>query len=67
MKIDDLVSILNTVENFYKHLYKKGNTEKECMDEVLSGVDARISADEQDMCDRDYSKGNTNSNYKCKK
>ena len=51
-KVNDLVSILNTVEGFYKNLYKKGNTEKVCIDEVLSGVDARISADEQDMCDR---------------
>lgn len=49
--INDFVDIIDTVGTFYKNLFKKGNTNKEDIDIVLSNINKTITKDEKCMCD----------------
>ncbi len=52
-KINDFVGIIEEVENFYKELFKKEGVKQECVDEVLSTVNAKLDEDEKNRCERD--------------
>lgn len=54
-KVSDLVGILDTVESFYKTLFRKEGVNLESMGKVLSTVSARLSKTDRIFCDNDIS------------
>lgn len=49
--VNDLVGILDTVFEFYSNLFKKGNVDNKCIEEVLENVEVKITDIDKDMCD----------------
>ena len=45
------VEILETVQNFYKDLFKKGKVDEGCVKEILDSVDVQIDVEDKQMCD----------------
>jgi len=52
-KVNDFVGILEEVEGFYRDLLKKEGVKQECVDEVLSAVNVKLSEEEKSMCEGD--------------
>lgn len=49
--VDDYVEILETVQNFYKDLFKKGEVDEGCVQEILGSVEVKINGEDKLMCD----------------
>lgn len=60
-KTSDYVEILEVLEDFYANLFKKSNTDSECVKQVLGTVGAKISAAEWQLCEGDTDRGNNKS------
>jgi len=54
-KVCDLVGILDTVESFYRTLFKKEGVHMESVEKVLRTVSARLSDIDRTSCDSDIS------------
>jgi exonuclease III len=50
--VNDYVEILETVQNFYKDLFKKGEVDEGCVKEILGSVDVQIGVEDKQRCDR---------------
>lgn len=49
--VNDYVEILETVQNFYKDLFKKGEVDEGCVKEILDSVDVQVDVEDKQMCD----------------
>jgi hypothetical protein len=49
--VNDYVEVLETVQNFYKDLFKKGEVDEGCVKEILDSVDVQINVEDKQMCD----------------
>lgn len=54
-KVSDLVGILDTVESFYRTLFRKEGVNMESMGKVLSTVSDRLADIDTMFCDNDIS------------
>ena len=52
-KVSDLVSILETVQSFYRDLFKKSDVDNESVESILNKVTVEISQSEKQLCDDD--------------
>lgn len=55
VKVNDFVGILETVETFYRNLYKKNDVDKVCVVKVLDTISAKVSQADRMMCDEEIS------------
>lgn len=53
-RVTDLEGILNTVHSFYKGLFTSGGVDEVSMRRVLEAVEARVSTEDAEMCDADF-------------
>lgn len=52
-KINDYVGVLETVESFYRDLFRKNEDDKICAERVLNKVTIKMSDEEKQLCDED--------------
>lgn len=51
--VSDYVGVLETVQDFYGNLFKKGSVDENSVGEVLGTVEHSLGNSDRDMCDRD--------------
>ena len=52
-RVSDFVSIIETVESFYRDLFKKSDVDNDCVENVLDKVTVKINESEKQLCDDD--------------
>lgn len=55
VKVNDFVDIVDSVESFYRNLYKKNDVDKVCVEKVLEKISAKVSQTDRRMCDEEIS------------